>query len=227
MFFQLADLPAAEPELIDTILHWAARALEFAGIAAIVGGALISTIMFAVGFVRRTAFEEIFQQYRRNLGRAILLGLELFVGADIIGTVAIDPTFATVGVLGIIVIIRTFLSFSISVELEGRSVLRKVGGVVGTTGAVVTAALVGNWLGDRLRETLDQPTDYQLDFVHEQNDGSMMLAADPVITHLVPALAASMIARPRWAFALAGGVLASALIGDRLEEPLRRIMEGR
>ncbi len=53
-------------------------------------------------------------------GRAILLGLELLLAGDIIRTVAIEPTFASVGVLAAIVAIRTFLSFSLQLELEGR-----------------------------------------------------------------------------------------------------------
>ncbi|WP_345409910.1 DUF1622 domain-containing protein [Nonomuraea salmonea] len=61
-----------------------------------------------------------YQRYRKGLGRAILLGLEFLVAADIIRTVAISPTFASVGVLAVIVLVRTFLSFSLEVELEGR-----------------------------------------------------------------------------------------------------------
>ena len=58
--------------------------------------------------------------FRRMLGRAILTGLELLVAADIIRTVAIDPTLESVAILGLIVIIRTFLSFSLEVEIYGR-----------------------------------------------------------------------------------------------------------
>ncbi len=58
--------------------------------------------------------------YRRNLGRSILLGLEFLVAADIIKTVAVTPTFTSVGVLAIIVLIRTFLSWSLQLEIEGR-----------------------------------------------------------------------------------------------------------
>jgi uncharacterized membrane protein len=58
--------------------------------------------------------------FRSNLGRAILLGLEFLVAADIINTVAVTPTLLSVAVLAGIVIIRTFLSFSLEVEIEGR-----------------------------------------------------------------------------------------------------------
>jgi uncharacterized membrane protein len=54
------------------------------------------------------------------LGQAILLGLEFLVAADIIGTVAVDPTFRNVGILGAVVAIRTFLSFALEVEIQGR-----------------------------------------------------------------------------------------------------------
>jgi uncharacterized membrane protein len=56
---------------------------------------------------------------RLDLGRAILVALELLIVADIIRSVAIDPTFASVGVLGLIVLVRTFLSWSLEVEIDG------------------------------------------------------------------------------------------------------------
>lgn len=61
-----------------------------------------------------------YRAYRQNLGRTILLGLELLVAGDIIRTVAVAPTLKNVLVLGVIVLIRTFLSISIQLELEGR-----------------------------------------------------------------------------------------------------------
>ena len=54
------------------------------------------------------------------MGKAILLGLEFLVAADIIRTVAVEPTFTSVGVLAIVVAVRTFLSFTLDVELQGR-----------------------------------------------------------------------------------------------------------
>jgi uncharacterized membrane protein len=64
--------------------------------------------------------EAVYRLYRQSLGRAILLGLEFLVAGDIIRTVAVSPTFTSVGVLAVIVLVRTFLSFSLEVELEGR-----------------------------------------------------------------------------------------------------------
>jgi uncharacterized membrane protein len=62
----------------------------------------------------------VYRQYRQQLGRSILLGLELLVAADIIRTVAVTPTLTSVAVLGGIVLIRTFLSFSLELEITGR-----------------------------------------------------------------------------------------------------------
>lgn len=108
------------------MLHWisnfadlSARVLEVVGIGIIVLGALGATLIFLRG-LRREGFDAVYHQYRRMLGRAILLGLEFLVGADIIATVAVEPNYRNVGVLGIIVLIRTFLSFSLEVEIDGR-----------------------------------------------------------------------------------------------------------
>ena len=104
---------------IDTALHWTATGIEVAGVAIIVAGALIAT----VAFLRRgpaAGWAQAYRRYRADLGRGILLGLELLVAADIICTVAATPTLQSMAVLGLIVLIRTFLSFSLEVEIEGR-----------------------------------------------------------------------------------------------------------
>jgi uncharacterized membrane protein len=93
--------------------------VEVAGVLIIIGGSGAAAIAFVSG-VRRSGFDQAYTIFRRNLGRAILLGLEFLVAADIINTVAVEPTFRDVGVLAVIVLIRTFLSFSIEVEIEGR-----------------------------------------------------------------------------------------------------------
>jgi uncharacterized membrane protein len=68
----------------------------------------------------RTDAGSAYRQYRLGLGRAILLGLEFLIAGDIIRTVATSPTFRSVGILGTIVLIRTFLSFALTLEVEGR-----------------------------------------------------------------------------------------------------------
>lgn len=104
----------------DWLMDWISLGIELAGVSMIVLGALISTALFLREGFRTLSWSTSFRGYRANLGRAILLGLEFLVAADIIGTVAIEPTFESLGVLAGIVLIRTFLSFSLEVEIEGR-----------------------------------------------------------------------------------------------------------
>ena len=101
------------------IIHLVTRWVEVAGIAVILIGALISAGLYARQLARGGAGEA-YRQLRSNLGRSILLGLELLVAADIINTVAIEPTLDSLLVLAGIVLIRTFLSFALEVEIEGR-----------------------------------------------------------------------------------------------------------
>lgn len=108
-----------EPE-ISPLVHWASRILEVAGIAIIVLGALIAVIAASRIFIDGRDFATAYHSLRTQLGRAILLGLEFLVAADIIGTVVVEPTFRSIGVLAGIVVIRTFLSFSLEVEINGR-----------------------------------------------------------------------------------------------------------
>ena len=92
--------------------------IDAIGVAVIVVGLLISAWAAAVGLVHHET--GIYRHFREQLGRTILLGLELLVIGDIVRTVAAEPTLISVAVLAIIVLIRTFLSFSLEVELTGR-----------------------------------------------------------------------------------------------------------
>jgi len=105
--------------LFDALLRWVATGMEGAGTAIIAIGALAATWVFVRGLLAGGAAHESYQGYRVNLGRAILLGLEFLVAADIVGTVAIDPTFKNLGVLALIVLVRTALSFALEVEVNG------------------------------------------------------------------------------------------------------------
>lgn len=106
---------------LDRAIDLVTVSVEVAGILVIVLGALVATLLFFRGVVRdKRAFPEVYHGFRSNLGRAILLGLEFLVAADIINTVAIKPTLQSVLVLGLIVLIRTFLSFSLEIEITGR-----------------------------------------------------------------------------------------------------------
>lgn len=95
--------------------------VDAVGVGVIVVGLLVATVSFVDQAQRRDANrEDTYREYRHGIGRAILLGLEFLVAADIIRTVAVSPTFTSAGVLAIIVLIRTFLSMALQVELEGR-----------------------------------------------------------------------------------------------------------
>ena len=101
-------------------IHLVARAVEVAGVAIIVTGAFGSLLLFLLGMARGGDRNALVGAFRSSLGRSILLGLEFLVAADIINTVGVEPTLANLAVLAGIVLIRTFLSFSLEVEIEGR-----------------------------------------------------------------------------------------------------------
>ena len=102
------------------LIEHLATALELAGVAMIVLGTVLATAIFIRSVLGRDEARGAYKRYRANLGRGILLGLELLVGADIIATVTAPLTLESVGLLGAVVLIRTFLSFSLETEIEGR-----------------------------------------------------------------------------------------------------------
>ena len=104
--------------MMREFIEIAAHAAEIAGVAVIVGGMLFAAARYVL--VRAGNGLERYKRCRHDLGRAILLGLEILVAADIISTVTLTPTLESVLVLGIIVVIRTFLSWSLALELDGR-----------------------------------------------------------------------------------------------------------
>lgn len=107
------------PDWLDTILPWVARTIEAVGIGVIVLGAVLASAYFFWQLVKFGPSGDIYQIYRANLGRGILLGLEFLIAADIIGTVAIELTLYNLGILAVIVAIRTFLSLALEVEIHG------------------------------------------------------------------------------------------------------------
>ena len=115
-------------DIAVTVAKW----FELSGIAVIIVGTLFAMAKFLANAAGISRTEEIAGQrdlvsaFRKTLGRSILTGLELLVAADIIRTVAVEPTLQSVLVLGLIVIIRTFLSFSLEVEIDGRWPWQKV-----------------------------------------------------------------------------------------------------
>ncbi len=90
--------------------------IDGAGVLVIVVGILTALLRTVLG----PPVTDPYRRFRQDLGRGILLGLEFLVAADIIRTVAVTPTLQSVAVLGLIVLIRTFLSMALQVEVEGR-----------------------------------------------------------------------------------------------------------
>ena len=101
-------------EWTDTV----GTAVDVTGVAIIVLGMALASWHFIADC--RSGGERAYVRYRQEIGRSILLGLEFLVAGDILRTVVVAPTMENVKVLGVIVIIRTFLSISLQVELEGR-----------------------------------------------------------------------------------------------------------
>jgi uncharacterized membrane protein len=91
---------------------------EIAGVAILVVGSLLAFVSAATA-VRGGDLRVAYQRARQDVGRAILLGLEVLIIADIVLTITVDQTFESALTLGLIVLVRTFLSFSLEIELEG------------------------------------------------------------------------------------------------------------
>jgi len=105
-------------ESLKTIVELLSKILEATGVIIIVLGILFFLIKFIISFLKKEP--DIFKSLKMGLGKSILIGLEVLIAADIIHTVIIDPTLNQVFALGLIVLIRTFLSLSLQVELDGR-----------------------------------------------------------------------------------------------------------
>lgn len=104
-------------ETVQHYIDWIALFIEVAGVLVMVVGPIFAIWRY---FFNQHEDGSSYRTFRHDLGKAILLGLEFLVAADIIATVSTDPTMDKVLVLGIIVLIRTFLSLSLQVELEGK-----------------------------------------------------------------------------------------------------------
>lgn len=104
--------------MLQQIIEPIARILELGGVAVIVGAIILALTAVAREY-RHGGGKDAYDRFRAKLGRGILLGLELMVGADIINTVTSPMSWESVGLLGLIVLIRTFLSFSLEVEIDG------------------------------------------------------------------------------------------------------------
>jgi uncharacterized membrane protein len=107
---------AIDPAILRIVIS----AIELAGVAVIVLAAVVATAIYIRGGLGHGAWAAGFQPFRATLGRGILLGLEFLIAADIIRTITLDPTLDSLIVLGGIVLVRTFLSLSLQVEIDGR-----------------------------------------------------------------------------------------------------------
>ena len=107
----------------ETISEWielAALAIEIIAVAIIAGAIIYSITRFLVQSIIQPDKEDQYKQLKVRLGKSLLLGLEILVAADIVRTVALEATIESVVVLGLLVLIRTFLSWALVVEIEGR-----------------------------------------------------------------------------------------------------------
>jgi len=99
-------------------MQWVVRGFEIAGVAILVGGSLVALVSAVAGLGRGDG-RAAYQRARQDVGRAILLGLEVLIIADIVLTITVERTFDSALTLGLIVLVRTFLSFSLEIELQG------------------------------------------------------------------------------------------------------------
>ena len=102
----------------ETAVEWVIRAFEAAGVAVLAGGSLVALWAY-IRDVRRIDRATAYKNLRANFGRTILLGLEILIMADIVLTVTIESTLESAAALGLVVLVRTFLSFSLEIELDG------------------------------------------------------------------------------------------------------------
>jgi uncharacterized membrane protein len=109
-------------------MEWVVDGFEIAGVAILVVGSLLAFVS-AVGVYRRDGRRAAYEHARQDVGRAILLGLEILIIADIVLTITVDRTLDSAVTLGLIVGVRTFLSFSLEIELQGMLPWRR--GLVG------------------------------------------------------------------------------------------------
>jgi len=106
---------------IRMVFEWAALAIEVLGAGVIVAGVIkIAITRGTIRYLFQLGKPGAFESYKHQMGKSLLLGLEFLVAGDVVRTVALEPTLNNVAVLGLLVLIRTFLSWSLAVEIESR-----------------------------------------------------------------------------------------------------------
>jgi uncharacterized membrane protein len=107
-------------ETVRAAIEWAALGIEVLGAVVIVAGVLrVAITRGTVRFLFKLDDPGAYGSYKQQMGRSLLLGLEFLVAGDVVRTVALEPTLLNVSVLGLLVLVRTFLSWSLAVEIEG------------------------------------------------------------------------------------------------------------
>jgi uncharacterized membrane protein len=107
-------------ETVRAAIEWAALGIEILGAVVIVAGVLrVAITRGTVRFLLKLDDPGAYGSYKQQMGRSLLLGLEFLVAGDVVRTVALEPTLLNVSVLGLLVLVRTFLSWSLAVEIEG------------------------------------------------------------------------------------------------------------
>jgi uncharacterized membrane protein len=110
-------------ELVDRVKEWiefVALGIELLAVTLIVVSIVFATASFIGGRIKQLPQRGSYARYRARLGAGLLLGIEVLVAADVVRTVTLDPTLEGTAVLGLLVVIRTFLSWSLVVEIENR-----------------------------------------------------------------------------------------------------------
>ena len=134
----ILSVPAAEAGPFTGLMDHVAQGFEALGAAILVVGAIWSGVLGATAAKRSRSSARAYLVVRQAFGGTLLLGLEVLVAADLVRTVAVAPTVENVLVLGLIVVIRTFLSFSLETEIEGVAPWRRA--LTGGAGTIRRAA---------------------------------------------------------------------------------------
>ena len=111
--------------VFERVMNDAVKAFEILGVLILVVGGLLALVGCVIELARGRVPSHVFDEVRARLGRAILLGLEILVIADIIRTIVVSPTLSSAFTLGLIVVVRIALSFAIDVEVDGVAPWRK------------------------------------------------------------------------------------------------------
>jgi len=107
-------------ETVRAAIEWAALGIEILGAVVIVAGVLrVAITRGTIRFLLKLDEPGAYGSYKHQMGRSLLLGLEFLVAGDVVRTVALEPTLLNVSVLGLLVLVRTFLSWTLAVEIEG------------------------------------------------------------------------------------------------------------